>query len=190
MISLHRNQIISKFSTMKGLRILAISDTHTMHDKLTGKLPAADVLIHGGDFTNMGSEQNIRDFMKWFDSLNYNRKIFIAGNHETTIETDYFVEYGAKRFFSRMKRSGDNILDYSLLCRSLLKQSSTCTYLEDSSTIVQSNDNPPIKVYGSPWQPEFCHWAFNLNRGPDLANKWSKIPLDTDILITHGPPQG
>jgi Icc-related predicted phosphoesterase len=45
-----------------------------------------------------------------------------------------------------------------------------------------------IKFYGSPWQPEFGDWAFNLPRGKALANKWKKIPKDTDILITHCPP--
>jgi Icc-related predicted phosphoesterase len=32
--------------------------------------------------------------------------------------------------------------------------------------------------------------AFVLPRGPALAEKWAKIPSDTDILITHGPPEG
>jgi Icc-related predicted phosphoesterase len=47
-----------------------------------------------------------------------------------------------------------------------------------------------LKFYGSPYQPEFCNWAFNLPRGPQLARKWAKIPDDTDVLITHGPPGG
>jgi Icc-related predicted phosphoesterase len=44
-----------------------------------------------------------------------------------------------------------------------------------------------VKIYGSPWQPEFYDWAFNLPRGKKLAEKWSKIPDGLDILITHGP---
>ena len=47
-----------------------------------------------------------------------------------------------------------------------------------------------VKIYGSPWQPEFYNWAFNLPRGEKLAEKWSEIPTDTDILITHGPAYG
>jgi Icc-related predicted phosphoesterase len=47
-----------------------------------------------------------------------------------------------------------------------------------------------LKVWGSPWQPRFFDWAFNLDRGPDLAAKWALVPDDTDILITHGPPVG
>ncbi len=47
-----------------------------------------------------------------------------------------------------------------------------------------------LTIYGSPWQPKFCDWAFNLPRGEALAQKWAAIPADTDILLTHGPPAG
>ena len=35
---------------------------------------------------------------------------------------------------------------------------------------------------------EFCDWAFNKERGAEIAEVWAKIPQHTDILITHGPP--
>ncbi len=47
-----------------------------------------------------------------------------------------------------------------------------------------------VKFYGSPWQPWFHDWAYNLDRGEPLREKWAKIPDDTDVLITHGPPHG
>ncbi len=47
-----------------------------------------------------------------------------------------------------------------------------------------------VRFYGSPWQPEFNAWAFNLPRGPALAEVWAKIPHGLDVLITHGPPDG
>ncbi len=46
-----------------------------------------------------------------------------------------------------------------------------------------------LRIWGSPWQPRFHDWAFNLDE-PELARKWSLIPDDTDILLLHGPPQG
>ncbi len=58
-----------------------------------------------------------------------------------------------------------------------------CIYLEDSSIEISN-----IKIYGTPWQPEFMDWAFNLPRGDIIKEKWDMIPEDTDILITHGPP--
>ena len=46
-------------------------------------------------------------------------------------------------------------------------------------------------MYGSPWQPEFCNWAFNLpHNGKELESHWQAIPNDVDVLITHGPPFG
>jgi Icc-related predicted phosphoesterase len=59
------------------------------------------------------------------------------------------------------------------------------TYLEDEATSING-----LKIYGSPWQPRFFDWAFNLDEGPELAAKWAMIPDDTDILITHSPPLG
>lgn len=62
---------------------------------------------------------------------------------------------------------------------------SGATYLRDTAITIEG-----LKIYGSPWQPEFCSWAFNLPRGPLLAAKWQAIPEDVDILVTHGPPLG
>ncbi|MFC1612060.1 metallophosphatase domain-containing protein [Myxococcota bacterium] len=61
----------------------------------------------------------------------------------------------------------------------------TVTFLQDSGVTIEG-----VRFWGSAWQPEFCGWAFNLPRGPALAERWSLIPNDTDVLITHGPPAG
>jgi Icc-related predicted phosphoesterase len=49
-----------------------------------------------------------------------------------------------------------------------------------------------VKIYGSPWQPWFGNWAFNLPRhdkGRETARHiWSQIPDGADVLIFHGPP--
>ena len=47
------------------MTILQISDTHNRHQLLTD-LPTADVLVHCGDFTDMGTEQEVLDFLNWF----------------------------------------------------------------------------------------------------------------------------
>lgn len=57
------------------------------------------------------------------------------------------------------------------------------TYLQDESCEIDG-----VNFYGSPYTPEFCGWAFMLPRGNDMMNKWSHIPDNTDVLITHGPP--
>ena len=72
--------------------------------------------------------------------------------------------------------------DHPREARALLRHA---IYLQDEAVEVAG-----VEVYGSPWQPWFFDWAFNLPRGPALAEKWAKIPDDTQLLITHGPPAG
>ena len=63
------------------MKILHISDTHGCHRRLHD-LPQADIVVHSGDFTMNGSEQEALDFMNWFCDLPYLQKIFICGNHD------------------------------------------------------------------------------------------------------------
>lgn len=58
-------------------------------------------------------------------------------------------------------------------------------YLQDQPITINGT-----KFYGSPWQPLFQHWAFNLPRGPEIKAKWDLIPADVDVLVTHGAPYG
>ena len=58
-----------------------------------------------------------------------------------------------------------------------------CHYLQDSSVTIDA-----LRFYGSPYTPRFFDWAFNQDRGPISAARWSMIPPGTDVLITHGPP--
>ena len=62
---------------------------------------------------------------------------------------------------------------------------STVHYLEGRSTTIEG-----LKIWGGPWQPRFFDWAFNVDRGDPLKRIWKRIPDDTDIVVTHGPPQG
>lgn len=56
-------------------------------------------------------------------------------------------------------------------------------YLENEAIVIDG-----VKFYGSPVQPRFFDWAFNVDRGEAIKKYWNKIPDDTDVLITHGPP--
>jgi predicted phosphohydrolase len=59
------------------------------------------------------------------------------------------------------------------------------TYLQDEQLVIGG-----LRLWGSPWQPRFFDWAFNLDRGEPLRRVWAKIPAGIDILMTHGPPYG
>jgi Icc-related predicted phosphoesterase len=76
----------------------------------------------------------------------------------------------------------DFLLEEDSSARSLFDHA---IYLQDSECQIEG-----IRIYGSPWQPRFFDWAFNLDRGEPLRRMWAKIPSKIDLLLTHGPPHG
>jgi len=155
-------------------RFVVLSDTHSQHEHI--RVPDGDVLIHAGDFSYTGAYDEVRKFSSWLSSLPHAYKIVIAGNHEMTFDSEYYKRPDVAN------RYHDTYQD-PMVAQSLLKN---CIYLLDTSFKLEEK----IHIYGSPWQPEFCDWAFNLPRGPAIMEKWKLIPNDVDILITHGPPKG
>ena len=51
-----------------------------------------------------------------------------------------------------------------------------CRYLQDEEVVLDG-----VRFYGAPWQPEFCAWAFNVNRGRLL----DQVPR----AVCHGLPR-
>ena len=147
--------------------ITVISDTHGKHNEITQDLPGGDLLLHAGDISSMGYQHEVQQFCKWFNNVeNYDHKIFIAGNHDWGFQNNV-----------------EKIME-------IVNSYKTVTYIQDE-TISVGDDKKMVNVYGSPWQPEFYNWAFNLPKnGVELAAKWDAIPDNTDILITHGPAFG
>jgi predicted phosphodiesterase len=157
------------------MKVTLISDTHSKHKQLDADLPGGELLIHAGDFMNSGyGAYDAEDFFTWFDKINnYDTKVLIAGNHDRWMQ------------------------DRSDEAQGILTGYKTIEYLQDDDLTLyydgHNGDRPQdnVRIYGSPWQPEFCDWAFNLPRnGEEMKAKWDAIPDNTDILITHGPPFG
>jgi len=106
------------------MTILQISDTHNRHQQLTN-LPAADVIVHCGDFTDNGTEEEALDFLNWFIALPHPHKIFVAGNHDLCLweavdiedlpENVYFLqdrgcEIDGVRFFGLAYNHPENLI--------------------------------------------------------------------------------
>ncbi len=140
------------------MKFVVIADSHGQHRQLC--LPKGDVIIHAGDVSRRGEENEIIDFLNWFSALDYRHKIFIAGNH------DFYFEQTSEKEIRRI--IPNNVI-----------------YLCESGTRVGH-----LKIWGSPITPWFFDWAFNRQRGKQIAKHWDLIPEDTDILITHGPVFG
>jgi len=138
------------------MRIVCISDTHGRHAALD--LPVGDVLVHAGDFTNLGRPREARDFADWLRAQPFTRRVLVAGNHDFLLQTD--------------AASAAEMLD-------------GIDYLEGAGVEIDG-----FRFWGSPWQPRFGRWAFNLERGPELAAHWRTAPSGVDVLITHTPAAG
>ena len=154
-------------------RFVCISDTHCKTDNLV--IPEGDILIHAGDFSQKGLPQEVIKFNEFLGSLPHKHKIVIAGNHDITFQTEKYSHF-LWRQFSHPKKYDSCEIKQSL---------KNCIYLEDCGVEISG-----IKIFGSPWQPEFQNWGFNLVRGDEILKKWDQIPEGVDVLVTHGPPIG
>ncbi|KAH7719495.1 Protein C25E10.12 [Aphelenchoides avenae] len=134
-------------------------------------IPVGDVLLHCGDFTDVGRKEDYIEFNEQLGKLPHPFKIVIAGNHDLGCEDGEDV---TKRPGFLAKEGTEQ--GYKLL--------TNCTYLQDSSTEVYG-----IKVYGTSWHP-LQGWSFYRKNGPEIMAEWRKIPADVDVLMTHTPPLG
>ncbi|KAF7275107.1 hypothetical protein GWI33_012178 [Rhynchophorus ferrugineus] len=175
------------------LRFVCMSDTHSLIRNIMFDIPDGDVFIHAGDFTKCGQKDEVIAFNKWLGGLPHKYKIVIAGNHELSFD-EKFTNSFKKKIESKPKditdevphygKTKDNISD-AVNTANIRQYLTNCVYLEDSGI-----DICGIKIYGTPWQPEFGNWAFNLPRGEECLSKWNLIPVGIDVLITHTPPLG
>jgi len=143
------------------MRLVCISDTHQLHCDV--HLPHGDVLVCAGDFCSRGTLAEADFFAQWLVTRPHKYKVVVAGNHDMCFENP------------KLRAAAEGLFEEEGV-----------HYLRDSGIEIEG-----VKFYGSPWQPEFYDWAFNLSRlGPELRDFWDRIPSDTNVLVTHGPPHG
>ena len=106
----------------------------------------------------MGTSTEVNQGLEWLAQQAHEHKLLVPGNH------DFLFEKHPDRVREMCLERG-------------------ITLLVDESIRLGG-----LQFYGSPWQPEYGGWAYNLRRGTEIAQKWAMIPYDTDVLITHGPP--
>jgi len=158
-----RDLTLPNLKPHERVRFVCVSDTHS-NQRLLGKLPEGDVLLHAGDITNRGTMAELKIFNTWLGNQPHRHKLVIAGNHDYALDKKYHD--GSTKNCKVM----ENIL-------------TNCTYLNNKAVTVHG-----YKIYGRPESPEFHHMAFNRRRGKEMMECWEDIPDDTDILLTHTPP--
>lgn len=145
---------------MSFLTIVAISDVHGKFNKL--EIPECDILISCGDYSFVGQDHEIRNFHKWLDKQPAKHIISVQGNHERGVQAQFSLsEQLAKDVCPRVHFIDEGLIE-----------------LEG------------LKIWCSAYTPTFFNWAYMKDRGPEIKEHWDRIPDDTDILVTHGPPYG
>lgn len=145
------------------IRLVLISDTHGKHDQLS------------------------EDLLKLDDGTT--TIILHAGDISSTgayIQINRFLDwYAGLPFKHKIFIAGNH--DFGFENMSDIQDSykeKGVIYLMDNSVEVEG-----LKIYGSPWQPRFYDWAFNVDRDK-IAEKWAIMPEGMDIIMTHGPVHG
>uniref|UniRef100_A0AC35U892 Metallophos domain-containing protein n=1 Tax=Rhabditophanes sp. KR3021 TaxID=114890 RepID=A0AC35U892_9BILA len=151
------------------------------------KIPPGDVLLICGDFTSCGLPQEVKGFNDNLALLKHPFKIVIAGNHECTFD-ESFMKMAASRHMDVKEGALKHALNAAMAASKITNPKSlltNCIYLQDNLVELFG-----LKIYGTPWQPKNDKWAFNLNRGQPLLDKWNLIPSGIDVLLTHAAPLG
>lgn len=147
------------------LKVVFISDTHGYHKSLN--IPKCDLLVCSGDLSKRGEIEIFESFNKWVGKLKSDNVIqqcvVIPGNHDLSTDPKFLRYYqpNYKSYFTN------------------------CIFL-----VGESFEFEQLKIYGDPRTPEFCGWGHSYNSSLEAQEIWSKIPSDTNLLITHGPPYG
>jgi Icc-related predicted phosphoesterase len=149
------------------MRIVCISDTHG-HTYPDADMPAGDVLVHAGDVTNNGKRLQMESMSEWFTHLadtKYEHVVFVAGNHD-------FMLDGFRK---------ENC-EYAVNGR--LFPHPRVHYLRDSGITIGD-----VHFWGTPWV-DCGDWAFSEENKMHRRAAFNKIPLYTNVLVTHAPPYG
>jgi Icc-related predicted phosphoesterase len=152
----------------KIMKIICISDTHAKQIP-DDQMPYGDVLVHAGDITNNGKILQLRAMADWLAHLaqaKYEHVVTIGGNH------DFILDGFGKEGREAELRAGFF--------------SGRVHYLRDESLWLNIRGRT-VKFYGTPWT--VCgNWAFSEMDRMKRRAIFDKIPMDTDVLISHGPP--
>eukprot|EP00927_Polykrikos_kofoidii_P060455 TRINITY_DN55436_c0_g1_i1.p1 TRINITY_DN55436_c0_g1~~TRINITY_DN55436_c0_g1_i1.p1 ORF type:complete len:318 (+),score=43.05 TRINITY_DN55436_c0_g1_i1:66-1019(+) len=159
------------------VRCVAISDTHTCHTSL--HLPQGDILLHCGDFSNLGTVAECESFCDWMTPLPFQHKLLVCGNHDLACDREWYM--------SNWQTWHDTFQSPELVATKM--QDAGLTILEDREVKVCG-----IRIYGNPAQPRQPksrpQMAFGRRRGTELKEEWAKLPGSIDVLMTHAPPAG
>ncbi|KAI1381920.1 Metallo-dependent phosphatase [Hypoxylon crocopeplum] len=148
------------------IKIVCLSDTH---ESIVEKVPDGDLLIHCGDMVDDGSAASIQKQVDWLASLPHQHKVVVSGNHDSWFDIN-------------ARREEDTLLHKAIDIKAL-------HYLERKSITLAFKGGRKLNIYGAPDIPQ-CGGPEHAFQYTSQQNPWDNtIPWDTEILVTHTPPQ-
>ena len=156
------------------VKICAISD---IHGSLI-EIPECDILCICGDILPLDIQRKndasvgwlAGPFQKWLLEAPCKYVVMIWGNHDF-IGQKYEDKYC----------TGDEVAQ--IIFQNDLGPDPKIYILSDDSIELMG-----IKFYGTSWCPSLRNWAF-YGDSKTLEEKFDLIPLDTNVLLTHCPPE-
>lgn len=188
-------------------RILIISDTHSRKPfdssdrqyAFRSPLPEADILLHAGDLTESGKEWEYQTQREMLMEHSAELKIVIPGNHDITLDEPYYASHKWHHSWP------ENLADIrQMWTGSEASKAGIVMMMKEGIRSFELKNGAMFTLYASPYQPEFCDWAFGYPRTQDRFNPSSPAqnlpgrgaanPVPShpgvDIMLTHGPPFG
>ena len=144
------------------MKILHLSDTHGLHHQIKG-LPTADVVVHSGDISHNGTEDEVLDFLNWYIGLPYQHKIFVTGNHDLCLwEAENIEDLPKNIHFLQDKGVMINGVKFFGLAYNHPEE-----MIPDDANIVVTHE-PPVMILD---ESAGIHWGNALLRNRILAVK-------------------
>jgi predicted phosphohydrolase len=197
-------------SSTVSARFLILSDTHGFKfgdaEKVNGQLkhppPKCDVLLHCGDLTYRGGLNEYKECLRMLGKIDAELKLVIAGNHDLSLDKRWWEYHNEDSDDPKNPDNYEHEKAVEMWTGDLAKQAGV-TYLTEGLNTFTLKNGAKFTIYTSPYQPEFCDWAFPYHRSEDRFNPADKVdegfkcisenPIPdfpgVDIVMTHGPPR-
>lgn len=160
------------------MKVAAISDLHGMLPLYPSDywkdLNDCEILFICGDILPLRIQFDmveskrwlIEEFKMWASDLPVEKVYIIAGNHDAWFERNDVLAHGIFSKYDKVTYLKNEYVDY-----------------------ISNQDSKVYRIFGTPYCHIFGNWPF-MRDEETLAKKFSQIPGNVDILISHDAPYG
>lgn len=164
----------------RKLKFCAISD---LHGQLDFTIDECDYLLIAGDVCPDYGDKDQLDTAK--SQLNWLCNSFVDWVIKQPIKYKCLLTWGNHDFVGQQisKTAISYLINNCANDKIVILNCESYSHYEVS-------EHDYLMIYGYPWTPEFCNWAFNSPKHIGQMCDLVQIPQQTSILLSHGPPIG